>query len=93
MAVDWSLKETNYTHRFSDFVVAFLKAADEFNGGFAEFVTDGYGQDGANQLTDAAVQSYLPSQTSLTVAQAEGAANTILQAIAANRGYLELMRP
>ena len=93
---DWSVKQTTYTQRLSTAVDAFLAAADAVNVLCNEFATDAYGVGGANALTDAAVQSYLPATTALGVAEAVGALNgnnAILATIAANRGYLELMRP
>jgi hypothetical protein len=96
MSQNWAMKQTTFTQRLSEAVVSFLEAADTLNELCNEFATDAYGTGGANALTDAAVQSYLPAATALIVAEAEGAlagSNAILATIASNRGYLELMRP
>jgi hypothetical protein len=96
MAQEWAVKQTTFTQRFSDAVVVFLAANDALAELCNEFSVDAYGTGGANALTDAAVQSYLPAATALIVAEAEGAlagSNQILATVTANRGYLELMRP
>jgi len=96
MAQSWQQKKTNYLGRFGPAVVALMTDADNLTALCAEFANEGYGTGGANALTDADVQGVLPAATALQVAEAEGAlagANAILATIAANRGYLEVMRP
>ena len=96
MAQDFAVKQTTFTQRFSNAVIAFLAANDALVILCNEYATDGYGTGGANAITDAAVQSYLPAATALLLAESVGAlngSNAIQATVAANRGYLEMGRP
>jgi hypothetical protein len=96
MAQNWMPKQANWIQRFSDAVVGLLAYSDELTALCAEYSTETYGTGGANAITDAVAQSVLPASTALTIAQAEGAvigSGAVVATVAANRGYLEAVRP
>jgi hypothetical protein len=93
---NWAPKQANYLTRLSNTTIQLLADADALTSLCAEFTNDGYGTGGANALTDAVVQGQLPAATAVLVSEAEGAlagTNAVLATIAANRGYLEILRP
>ncbi len=96
MAQNWAVKQTTYVQRLSNEMVTFLASADRLTALYTEYVDDFYGTGGANALTDAAVQSYLPAATAALVASAAaviGGTGGILPLISTDRGYLEMLRP
>lgn len=93
MAQSWITKQTGFAQRYVNAVQAILNDVDQLTLLNAEFTTDTYGSGGANQLTDAIVQTVLPALTAVLFDEAEGAIVNILATVASNRGYLEIMRP
>lgn len=51
------------------------------------------GTGGANAISDATAETAIPQANAAAIAGAEGAVVSILATIAANRGYLEAIRP
>ena len=96
MAQSWTSKQQNFLNRFGPAVVQLMADADTLSALCAEYANEAYGTGGANAIPDTVVQVVLPAATAAQVAEAEGAlagVSAILATIAANRGYLEVMRP
>lgn len=89
-------KQQGWLTRFQAGVVALMANADSLTELCNEYADDTFGTGGANAITDATVQTVIPACTAAQVASAEGTLagnNAILATIAANRGYLEAIRP
>lgn len=96
MAQIWVAKQVNWVQRFSNASVGMLANNDAIQLLFAEATNDGYLSGGAQQLTDATVQTVLPAATAALLFSAMGAyanSNQVLAIVAANRQSLEMMRP
>ena len=93
MAQVLTAKQTAFIQRYSNAVQGLLNVADELTLLNAEFANDAYGTGGANQLTDALVQSVLPASTQALFNSGEASVVTILASVASVRSGLEWMRP
>lgn len=93
MAQNWVPKQTAFTQKYVGLVQDFMNSVDAISLANAEFATDAYGTGGANAITDAIVQGVIPAGNAALFNEMEGAMVSILQAVASNRGYLEIARP
>lgn len=74
-------------------VVQLLGLADDLIAQTGTYASNQYGTGGTNAITDATAGGAIPQATAAMVASADGAVVAILATIAANRGYLEALRP
>jgi hypothetical protein len=96
MAQSFATKQANFVQRLSAAVQQLMSDRDTLVSLFDEFTANSYGSGGTNALTDPVVQGVLPAATALLVSEAMGViggSGGVLPVIAANDGYLQLMRP
>ena len=93
MAQVLTTKQTGFVQRYSGAIQQLLTVVDSLILLDAEFSNDAYGTGGANQLTDALVQTVLPASTAALFNSGEAGAVTVLASVASVRSSLEWMRP
>ena len=96
MAVDLSGKQGRFLTAYIAAINALCNDADNLAALYTQWQNDAYAtgaNPGADNITDALVQVQAPYATALQLNQAVGAVVAIQATIAANRGYLEAMRP
>ncbi len=93
MAQVLTTKQTGFVQRYAGAVQTLLTVVDSLTLLDAEFANDAYGTGGANQLTDALVQTVLPASTAVLFNSGEASVVTILTSVASVRSSLEWMRP
>jgi len=86
-------KQTAFVQKYASQVQQFLTCADNLALSNAEFADDAYGTGGANQLTDAVVQTVLPASDAALFNSGEASIVTVLNAVASVRSSLEWFRP
>ena len=92
MAVDFTQKQKTFVQKYVSLIAGILNMAPQIADANEEFTQNTYGTGGQNAIPDAIVQAIAPAATAPQFNSAEGAMVTILQAIEANRGYLEALR-
>lgn len=92
MAQVFTAKQTGFIQRYSGAVQSFLNIVDALTLLDAEFANDAYGTGGANQITDALVQTTLPASTAALFNSAEAGVVAVLASVASYRSALETMR-
>ena len=93
MAQVLTTKQTGFVQRYAGAVQTLLTVVDSLTLLDAEFANDAYGTGGANQLTDALVQTVIPASTAALFNSGEASVVTILTSVASVRSALEWMRP
>jgi hypothetical protein len=96
MAVDLTPKQTGFVSRYRDTTTDFLRLADKLANLKSEWDANAFATGASpagNNITDTTVQAAAPAATALQLNQAIGAVESIRTTIAANRGYLEALRP
>ncbi len=93
MAASLTAKQTNFVQRYAGAVQQLLTVVDSLTLLDAEFANDAYGTGGANQLTDAIVETVLPASTAALFNTGEASVVTVLTSVASVRSSLEWMRP
>ncbi len=93
MAQVLTAKQTGFIQRYAGQVQTLLTCVDNLITLGTEFSDDAYGTGGANQLTDALVQTVLPASDAALFNSGEASVATVLASVASVRSALEWMRP
>ena len=97
MPTDMTSKQLNFVSEFTQQVVSLLNNNDAIVSLMANWTNNGFAtgaEPSENNITDEVLAgSSFKYMTASDLDQAIAGANAIVQAVAANRGYLEPMRP
>ena len=96
MAKDLTSKQVGFVNRHITAIVMLLDVADTLNDLRYEWDANAYATGAVpleNNISDAIVQIPAPHITAEILNESIGAVVSVLEAVAANRGYLEEMRP
>jgi hypothetical protein len=96
MPQNFTPKQQTFLNTWVTQLLQFLNDADELGVLNNEWTANAFATGAnptSNNITDAVVQGPYPAATALVLNEAVGAVVAIQATIAANRGYLEAMRP